>query len=611
MSAINVVNTLRKKNREGAEKGDGNFPVDYQWGTLEVLHGRDTLTFGRQELRNHLQARDLPSTGNKRQLAERLEKSILEEQARTHADAEDAEFELNADLEERGSVYVVGTNSSGQLGVGDLEHRPYFTVVHETRGIGVCSVEAGYDMAFAITEDHDVLVWGGKGVGPMGKQVDPEDSDDPDGYLEPKHIRELVGEELVMAVPGAGHAIGASRGGDAYVWGQGDSGQLGVGDFAAHHTPTLVNGLHEGAAVCQVAAGENHTFALTTDGDLYSWGHGREGRLGIGSSYRAGVPKREAGFFPTPMLMHVFAKEMVRQVATGPTFALAITDTGLWSWGSGDGGVLGQGDVTKRESPSQIETFRGMHVLQVSCGTWHAAAVVLVPPCLDCGYVYTWGSGYHGQLGQENKLVSLKPALVSNLLKTQQFIASICCGSHHNAALTAEGELYTWGSNRNGCLGRTLPQGSPFTSEPGHVGGFGVLVDGIGRGLPRSFSCGKEFTIVCTYPYEGPIMSVAKEIMQEYATEDEEILLQEQELARLEAEEREEDLARKAETAALTLALANQVRLCSLCDDCPGFKSDPLRESVCGVCQHSVSFHTRSSDGSQTNLNASSALSKR
>ena len=40
------------------------------------------------------------------------------------------------------------------------------------------------------------------------------------------------------------------------------------------------------------------------------------------------------------------------------------------------------------------------------------------------------------------------------------------------------------------------------------MGCFGVLVDGVGRGLPRAVACGKEFTLVATYPYEGPIMEV-------------------------------------------------------------------------------------------------------
>jgi len=86
-----------------------------------------------------------------------LENSLEEERLRGIAYTEDleAEFVLNADLEERGSVYVVGSNNAGQLGLGDLISRETFTVVPATRGMGVRHVAAGYDVSFAVTEDHD------------------------------------------------------------------------------------------------------------------------------------------------------------------------------------------------------------------------------------------------------------------------------------------------------------------------------------------------------------------------------------------------------------------------------------------------------------------------
>lgn len=45
------------------------------------LRGVDTKTLTRQELRNHLEARDLSTFGNKGHLAERLKVSVLDEQA--------------------------------------------------------------------------------------------------------------------------------------------------------------------------------------------------------------------------------------------------------------------------------------------------------------------------------------------------------------------------------------------------------------------------------------------------------------------------------------------------------------------------------------------------
>ena len=65
----------------------------------------------------------------------------------------------------------------------------------------------------------------------------------------------------------------------------------------------------------------------------------------------------------------------------------------------------------------------------------------------------------------------------------------------------------------------------PYTHIPGHVGGFGAIVDRVGRGFPRHISCGKEYTVVCTWPYEGPDLQVAAKLMEEAKVREQEALL--------------------------------------------------------------------------------------
>lgn len=48
---------------------------------------------------------------------------------------------------------------------------------------------------------------------------------------------------------------------------------------------------------------------------------------------------------------------------------------------------------------------------------------------------------------------------------------SVVIGDYHNAALTAEGRLFTWGSYSNGALGL----GDPDRLPPGAPGGFASL----------------------------------------------------------------------------------------------------------------------------------------
>ena len=77
---------------------------------------------------------------------------------------------------------------------------------------------------------------------------------------------------------------------------------------------------------------------------------------------------------------------------------------------------------------------------------------------LGGGWLYTWGSGYHGQLAQgHSKVVSLIPAVVEYFLGVHLLVKQVAAGSHHCLAITQDCELYSWGSNNNGCLGRCVP----------------------------------------------------------------------------------------------------------------------------------------------------------
>ena len=91
--------------------------LEYEWGSSKVLQQTDLRQLSRAQLRNHLEARDLDTEGPKRACIERLEASLEEEKLQSIAYTEqlEAEFQINKDLEERGAVYAVGANYSGQV----------------------------------------------------------------------------------------------------------------------------------------------------------------------------------------------------------------------------------------------------------------------------------------------------------------------------------------------------------------------------------------------------------------------------------------------------------------------------------------------------------------
>lgn len=553
-----VLNKLRDKRKTGGGAGGDGI----EWGSAKVLNDLELAKLSRQELRNHLLARDLSPDGNKKVLIERIEQSLEEERlsAVAYEETLEAEFLVQKDLEERGSVYAIGSNRHGQLGQGDWDPRHAFSVVPKTQGAGVCRVSAGFDLVFAITEDHDVLAWGGAGCGPMGHP--PPEKDDPSftegHFMEAATVQRLTGEDIVDIKSGASHSLAISRGGDLFVWGYNRCGQLGLGNFEASPEPEICSGVPDGCSVTSFSAGENHSAIVVETQEnrkrVYTWGHVADGRLGVGVRERLGAPKDEKFYFPAPTLVDELHKEPVLEVSCGRAHTILRSLVGVWSWGHGGGGRLGHGDQKDQFKPKIVEYFNGMIVTQVSAATWHNAALVVVPPLKGCCEVYTWGSGYHGQLGQGEKHMSLVPDLVKGVSTLHIYARSISCGSHHNAMIAHDGELWTWGSNVNMCLGRELDEDleEEFTPWPGHVSGFGSIVDRIGRGLPRSVACGKEFTIVATYPYEGPTENVARTLMEEEKLRREEEKLREEEEAALrkradkQKQKEEERMAREA-----------------------------------------------------------------
>jgi E3 ubiquitin-protein ligase HERC4 len=321
---------------------------------------------------------------------------------------------------------------------------------------------------------------------------------------------------------GSSHAMAIGRGGDCFVWGDGDSGQLGLGELNHHHVVAVNNSF---PPVGSIGCGSNHSIVLTKAGAIYAWGHSVNGRLGIGASERLGAKENERFFFPVPSMITTL--EPIRMISCGTDHTLALGESGVWAWGNGSGGRLGLGDNADRFDPCLVPKVRGKSIITIAAGFWHSMCVVQYPPMKGGGWLYTWGSGYHGQLGQNLTTVSLKAEVVGYFLDHNLLIKYISAGSHHCAAFTAEGEMYTWGSNSHGQLGRKIDEKDVnYTGTPGHVGGFGAIVGKIGRGFPRSVSCGTEFTITCTYPYEGPDFATATKLMEEAKIREQEALLE-------------------------------------------------------------------------------------
>ena len=512
-----------------------------------------------------------------------------------------------AALEESGSVYTVGLNRKGQLGLGDRKSRDDFTVVKDLRGKGIIQVSAGGATAIALSEDGSVYTWGDVGTGTAPESLkkkqksrkkrvafkdNTKDQVGANGLALPRLIEILQGEAIVGVDCGPNHAGAFSEGGDLYMWGDGTRGQLGTGTFEIVEQPKIVGGLQDGKFVTHLAVGQTHTLCMLERNQVLSWGFSNSGKLGLGVLERKGVEPPYNGYFPSPCVITCIERETVRIIACSPNHSAIVSDTGLFTWGSGDGGRLGHGDTKDRLQPCLVESLTGSIVIDVSLGFWHSAAVVQVPPSLNGGWLYTWGSGYHGQLAQGDLTFTDVPLLSEVAVDMRLLFIKLSCGPTHCFAQSIDGDLYSWGSDSHGELARErvyeLDEGKHYTPIPGFVQGFNTMVNRVGRGTVISFSCGKNFTVVATAKYTGETEEeiLKREEEEEYFSEP----------SQDSDEELEPDKQRDSVYEQQNIHCEGN--LCSGCKDCPGFIAHLLYPNKCKECNCTRKQHTVSQPSS-------------
>lgn len=183
---------------------------------------------------------------------------------------------------------------------------------------------------------------------------------------------------------------------------------------------------------------------------------------------------------------------------------------------------------------------------------------------------------------------------------------------YHNVALTVDDEVFTWGSNTNGCLGRpeelkALEEN--FCAVPGRVEG---MDDFIGR--PCSIAAGREFTLIATKPYIGPSKTELERREQEQREQVQSI---ERQTSVVRNEKRNQLQRIQQDKRAMILANLNaNYPKCTICMTgliCPGFQPNQENPTLCTHCLHDSRKHNvqlQASDKSITLMYLTQAVEK-
>lgn len=235
-------------------------------------------------------------------------------------------------------------------------------------------------------------------------------------------------------------AASVGTGGQLFICGTGESNKLGVGDTSDREVPTLVESLKD-TPIVHVSAGRYHSAAISASGDVYAWGLGTSGQLGLGS-YRTKAP--------TPQKVEALSGIGVRALSCGLYHTLALTDAGeVYSFGFGGSfingvGGLGSGSRSQLDSPAKLEGFTAA---SISAGGYHSVAKDAA------GDAWSWGRGEWGRLGHGDSSDCYEPTLLEVCDEIRGKVATCFAGDVHTAVLTSEGAVYAWGRNENWQLG--------------------------------------------------------------------------------------------------------------------------------------------------------------
>jgi len=219
-----------------------------------------------------------------------------------------------------------------------------------------------------------------------------------------------------------------------FTWGTtGRDGQLGLGDVVRQDTPRAVPNLggivyqisagrrHAGAILDGEVEEEIPDKIDTLSGMpmtrkvvkpvIYTWGHNASGQLGLGDEKNRNRPE---------MVPSVWNATEIRM---GGEFTIAFVKNikRTFSWGSSRYGQLGNGDLYDRNLPREIRTLRGHDIRALCCGSRHSIALT------NMG-LFAWGDGRVGQLGNGTTNVRVVPfrVVTSSRDKKKKKVASLC-----------------------------------------------------------------------------------------------------------------------------------------------------------------------------------------
>ncbi|NII25192.1 hypothetical protein HB364_08880 [Pseudoflavitalea sp. X16] len=172
----------------------------------------------------------------------------------------------------------------------------------------------------------------------------------PGGVLEPVGIDNVAG-----IAGGLFHVVAVKKDGTVWTWGRNDDQQLGNQALTAakkseSQTPVQVSGITN---AIQVSAAAKTSFALLADGTIKAWGVGNCGMTGDGKELTGEMTTARISGRPIP----VAVKGITNAIAISGAMAL-LADGTVMTWGNGKHGRLGNGTTENVAAPVPVSNIK-------------------------------------------------------------------------------------------------------------------------------------------------------------------------------------------------------------------------------------------------------------
>nr|XP_027224297.1 LOW QUALITY PROTEIN: serine/threonine-protein kinase Nek8-like [Penaeus vannamei] len=314
----------------------------------------------------------------------------------------------------------------------------------------VLQVAASNTHHAGVTSAGQVVLWARQHLESKdrkGTKADNQDS--PPSHvvpLTPTLVRAPSSATIVQVACGDGFMACVTNRGILLTCGKGSSGSLGHGNTSNVEQLRIVESLLS-ISVKEVACGSSHVVALSVDHQVFSWGCGDNGRLGIGS--------RKTQLWPHQIELPQVpdsSQYKVTGIEAGEDCTFLVTTEGvLFASGSNRSNKLcvDETDLAGCETLKQVEdvaTFVAVcskplanaALAQVAAGKHHSLFVT------ESGEVFTSGSNAGGQLGHEGAHNPRVPRRVMEPLSRSQ-VVKVACARDLSLAVTEDGRVFSWG----------------------------------------------------------------------------------------------------------------------------------------------------------------------